>query len=205
VYLMVGEAVRKRRDDTINLKCLLLTRDWRDNGEECSRCGRTRVGVHKPSKEDCGKCLKCGSVRQGRHSWDGLQCAVCGKKRPVRPPSFKPQPEAIAPTDQEIEDAFVIARLVGYLVVSNHLFPVVQAAVESVGEVIVWQLAGKQGLFLSAAREAAEEAMEKPSTYVRAYCDQHVPLLLKYRYFLDDDRTPWTTNTLDALYRSITK
>lgn len=187
----------------MNLKCMLGAHDWSKSCGECSRCGKTRNGVHDWVK-DCGQCSKCGMVVSGGHSWDGRHCSVCRKKRPVRPAYFEPQPESIEPAQQDIRDAVIISRLIGYLLVSDHLGRV-QPAVESVGSQIVWQLAGKECDFLANARAGAQEAMSKSPSSLRAYCDQHVPLLLKYKFFLDDDKTPFTTGTLEAMAQSIVK
>lgn len=79
-----------------------------------------------------------------------------------------------------------IAKLVGYLNVASGADARYQSAVNSEGEAVAYKLGIRQSEFISIARAAAQEAMRKPSSAVRAYCREHLPALQKHRILAGD-------------------
>jgi hypothetical protein len=126
-------------------------------------------------------------------------------KRPIRPPQFEPQPESIEPTDKDIEEAFAIARLVGYLNVAmtDYLpglnYSLLNCVNDEIGAVIVWQLAGTHCDYLAVARQAAQEATAKSRSESIAVCNKYLPLLVKHKYFWDSDESERIARTWQVL------
>jgi hypothetical protein len=63
----------------MNPRCLVGLHNWKENCEQCSRCGKERENIH--SWDGC-KCTQCGLTRNTKHQWQSDNiCAKCKRTK----------------------------------------------------------------------------------------------------------------------------